>query len=543
MTNTRNRACAIMALAGLACMANAQDTGPSSSAPANLLPSDRGVQTVSLISVGDSVNTAPDGITPYRMVGIPDGIGAYDNGDGTFTVVMNHELGADRGAVRAHGATGAFVSKWIINKDTFEVLSGEDLIQSVGLWNPTTGSYDMGASAFSRFCSGDLGSFGSFFNPATGMGTNEMIYLTGEENGAGGRAFATFVTGNDKGSAFELAYLGNTSFENVVANPQSGDATIVAALDDSTGGQLYFYYGTKTNTGTDLEKSGLLGGDLYGLAIDGVANTGSDGIDGLGSTSMRFSLANLGDVSALDGDTIETMSVDNGITGYARPEDGAWVPSDPNKFVFVTTGSGDRRTRLWLITFDDVNSPSAGGTIEILLEGDTDGLPVDMDNLTVDDTDQILIQEDPGGSSLLARIWNYSLTSGALTELAAYDATYFQDNGQPEFITTNEESSGIVSLKDILGDGWFIASSQVHADAGDSELVEGGQLLLMYSAIHNACPADFVADFEALNFFDVSEFVRAYLAGEGKADLAAPYGELDMFDVSAFLDAYQAGCP
>lgn len=539
MKNSRISACAIAALAGLA---TAQDTGPSTTWEANLLPIDAGVRTISLLSVGDSVNTMPDGITPYRMVGIPDGIGAFDNGDDTFTVVMNHELGGDRGVVRAHGATGAFVSKWIINKNTFEVLSGEDLIQNVGLWNTTTNSYDMGASAFSRFCSGDLGNFGSFFNPTTGMGTNEMIYLTGEENGAGGRAFATFVTGDDKGSAFELAYLGNTSFENVVANPQSGDSTIVAALDDSTGGQLYFYYGTKANTGTDLEKSGLLGGVLYGLAIEGVANTGSDGIDGLGSTSMRFSLANLGDVSALDGDTIETMSVDNGITGYARPEDGAWVTSDPNKFVFVTTGSGDRRTRLWLVTFDDVNTPSAGGTIEILLEGDTDGLPVDMDNLTVDDTDQVLIQEDPGSSSLLARIWNYSLTSGALTELAAYDATYFQDNGQPEFITTNEESSGIVSLKDILGDGWFVASSQVHADAGDTELVENGQLLLMYSAIHNACPADFVADFEALNFFDVSEFVRAFIAGEGKADLAEPYGELDMFDVTAYIEAYNNGC-
>ncbi len=27
------------------------------------------------------------------MVGIPDGLGAFDNHDGTFTVLMNHELG------------------------------------------------------------------------------------------------------------------------------------------------------------------------------------------------------------------------------------------------------------------------------------------------------------------------------------------------------------------------------------------------------------------------------------------------------------------
>jgi hypothetical protein len=29
----------------------------------------------------------------YRMVGIPDGLGARPNGDGTSTLYMNHELG------------------------------------------------------------------------------------------------------------------------------------------------------------------------------------------------------------------------------------------------------------------------------------------------------------------------------------------------------------------------------------------------------------------------------------------------------------------
>ena len=60
---------------------------------------------------GDSVNFKPDGVTPYRMVGIPDGLGAYDNGNGTFTVLMNHEIAGGGGVARAHGSAGAFVSK------------------------------------------------------------------------------------------------------------------------------------------------------------------------------------------------------------------------------------------------------------------------------------------------------------------------------------------------------------------------------------------------------------------------------------------------
>src|SRR5687767_4259946 len=95
----------------------------STSAPAYLVPSAPGVEIKPLITVGES---APNG---YRMVGIPDGLGAFDNGDGTFTVLMNHELRPTVGVVRAHGSKGAFVSKWIIDKKTGEVLSGQDLVK------------------------------------------------------------------------------------------------------------------------------------------------------------------------------------------------------------------------------------------------------------------------------------------------------------------------------------------------------------------------------------------------------------------------------
>ena len=82
------------------------EQGPSSSQSPYVLRAQPGVVTTSILTVGDSVNNKPDG-TPYRMVGIPDGLGAYDNGDGTFTVLMNHELGNTAGIVRAHGARGS----------------------------------------------------------------------------------------------------------------------------------------------------------------------------------------------------------------------------------------------------------------------------------------------------------------------------------------------------------------------------------------------------------------------------------------------------
>jgi hypothetical protein len=72
----------VMLVAALSCITDAvlanDITGPSSSQSPYLLRAQPGVVTVSLLTVGDSVNLKPDGMTPYRMVGIPDGLGAYD---------------------------------------------------------------------------------------------------------------------------------------------------------------------------------------------------------------------------------------------------------------------------------------------------------------------------------------------------------------------------------------------------------------------------------------------------------------------------------
>ncbi len=229
---------ALMALIAVAAgPASGQETGPSSSASPYLVPVSSGVVTRSILTVGDSVNNKPGGTEPYRMVGIPDGLGAYDNGNGTFTVLMNHELPANAGAVRAHGERGTFVSKWVIEKGTLRVLSGEDLIQRTVL---VTGS-----SALGRLCSADLPEPSAFYNQATGLGTTARILMNGEETGSEGRAFGHVVTGSEAGTSYELARLGKFSWENSVANPLAQDKTVVIGTDDSTPGQVYVHVGQK----------------------------------------------------------------------------------------------------------------------------------------------------------------------------------------------------------------------------------------------------------------------------------------------------------
>src|SRR3954467_9367858 len=105
--------------------------GPSSSQSPYLVPKTAGVEFTSILTVGDGVKKKHKGNETYRMAGIPDGLGVYDNGDGTMTVLMNHELRDTVGVVRDHGAKGAFVSKWQIRKKDLQALNGEDLIKKV----------------------------------------------------------------------------------------------------------------------------------------------------------------------------------------------------------------------------------------------------------------------------------------------------------------------------------------------------------------------------------------------------------------------------
>ena len=115
--------------------------GPSSSAPPYVVPTAQGWSVSSLITVGDGA--AQNG---YRMVGLPDGLGAiggawsteqrkYLRPDLYLTVFMNHEVRDYWGVARAHGRNGAFVSQWTIELGTLKVLRGEDLIRRVMTWN------------------------------------------------------------------------------------------------------------------------------------------------------------------------------------------------------------------------------------------------------------------------------------------------------------------------------------------------------------------------------------------------------------------------
>lgn len=460
---------AILVLASVSSAVANSIIGVSSSQSPYLVRSQPGVVIKSILSAGDAVPGVNG--AAYRLTGLPDGLGAFDNGDGTFTLLMNHEMGNTSGVIRAHGARGAFVSKWIINQDDLRVLYGQDLIQQVVTWNPLANGYNAPAQgvAFARFCSADLPALSAFYEDDNGLGYNGRLYLNGEENGTEGRAFAHAMDG----TSYELPRLGKFSWENSVAHPSTGAKTVVVGLDDSGSGQIYVYVGDKTNTGSPVDLAGLTNGTLYGVKVDGLAKE----TDQTALTSASFSLYSFGNVANTTGAQLETLSNTNGVTAFNRPEDGAWNPADTQDFYFVTTASFTGKSRLWKLHFDDIENPADGGTVEMLLDG-SEGQHM-LDNMTINERGQVLIQEDPGNQAYLARIWRYSIANDTLTQVAQHDPQRFAV-GAAGFLTQDEESSGIIDASEILGEGWYLLDVQAHYNFGDPAIVEGAQLLALH---------------------------------------------------------------
>jgi hypothetical protein len=379
-------------------------------------------------------------------------------------------------------------------------LKGEDLTKSgsdVHTWTGT--GYVTGTTVWQRLCSADLPDEKAFRHGH--LGTSERMFMDGEEINFG-RAWARIATGPNAGQAWELPRLGKLSFENVVACPHGKSKTIVALTDDgsittsapaaSNPCEVFIYVGTKQDTGNEIERAGLTNGKFYGVRVvrGGTVVTEESNDFGLGTSTTgfvgqaRFELAEIGpagDVSGMTGLQIETEAISKNVFRLLRPEDSAWDPRAKagGDLYFVTTGniaadmSVAVNSRLWRLRFDDLDDPLSGGTVEILLSGKK--LPGPgwrmFDNITIDHHGHLLLQEDTGNNPWVARIWLYGIETGSLTEIAHHDPALFKPTsaigvtpvtGGPDFLTQDEESSGIIDAEHVLGRGWFLFDVQNH---------------------------------------------------------------------------------
>lgn len=444
-------------LAGLQAIAAGQD--------AYVQPLAKGWTVRPLISVGEK---AANG---YAMVGIPDGLAADDNGDGTITVLMNHEIAATQGITRAHGGKGGFVSRWVVRLADLAVLGGEDMVRQVHLWH--AGAYRLTpAVSFGRFCSADMAPRSAFFDARSGAGFDGRILLNGEEEKEyGGRAFAHVASGQQAGTSYELPHLGRVAWENLLALPDAGKRTVVIGMDDFAGGHLYVYIGEKRHRGNPAEKAGLVGGALYAARLDG----------------ERFALLPLGEVAGLEGKALRARARALGATPLLRPEDGAWDKLERNLFWFATTDKIDGLSQLLRLDFDDARAPERGGRMRVALTASAIGGQM-FDNIAADGDGRILIDEDPGEAAFASGIWLYDPRSpGKAGRLFEADHARFVDTSSPAFLTQDEEQSGILEVTETVksapwfdsGKRYYLGVAQAHQPHPDPALVEYGQLYLI----------------------------------------------------------------
>jgi len=497
---------------------------------------------VYLISASDGatlsvIATTGDTISGEVLRGVPDGMGAIKNADGTVALLSNHEIStsADIASKKDTGTWGSSISKMTFDPATKKITKMENWMKSMTYYNyttekwgstweqslpvgtPATDAYNaiVGTNGINRLCSGDLVPAGGFAftekDPKTKKnvtyGYKEAIYLTGEEGvDESSRAFAFDANGN----GMQLPKLGLAPWENFLTKPGTGKTTVVMGNEDgnATDSQLYMYVGTKQTTGANFaEKAGLTNGKLYTIALenyrtDNAVRTVAKGTKikvGFNEVNTNPKYGKLG-----------TMSQANGTT-FSRIEDGEFDSKNPNVYYFVTTESnkdpkattprpGATYSRdggaLWKMTFADAKDPFKGATMEMLLDGTEAPYLTKPDNITIDG-DYILIQEDPGNNAHIARLVAYRMSDGKLAELAKFDEQY-HITGAAKFITQDEESSGIINVNKFLkasGDtkSHFFLNAQVHATlsksrpdlaaslgttdlmALDSKAIEGGQ--------------------------------------------------------------------
>lgn len=243
------------------------------------------LDVTSLITNGEFTNGLKPGDSVYSPTGIFDGLGAYNNYDGTFTLLANSELGSTSGTPYLVGnaaLTGARISKLIIKKDTDNDASNgyQSAVIAGGIAYTkiidANGELVVNASqvkgGFSRFCSGSFEKANRF---SGGRGFRDSIYLTGEETSEG----LLYALDTKSETLYALAGLGRGGWETAIQVDTGNRNTVgVLLLDDNTA-PIYLWVGQKASANAPgfLERNGLA--KEQGSIYTWVPNTGSIGKD------------------------------------------------------------------------------------------------------------------------------------------------------------------------------------------------------------------------------------------------------------------------
>jgi hypothetical protein len=446
----------------------------------------------------------------YRMVGIPDGLGAHPNSDGTHTLYMNHELPnttLSEPIVGGPRNRGAYVSQFILDADgdpiagrrAYDWVFREDTL--VGPAPDVTNT----TRALARFCSGFLA------GPEHGF--DRWIYLTNEEENspltfdpAGPSSVAIFDN-----ELHTLPAIGHIKMENTVVQRGHRTQTVIFPLEDGPAtldNQLYMYVGKKDRSAraSVLERNGLVDGTLYVFrSFDPARNSERTFTSGsvTGEWVAIPNAENLTDVQLeAASDAVNAMT-------FVRPEDGAFNPNDRNELLWVTTGSSggadegvNEFGRLYslrlhpgnplkpaelTVVYNADHVVAAGGDTALSpdnLDASREYLMINEDGTT--ETRAVMAAKGRDGS-----IWRFDLVKGPTGAVGVDVATATRvaelDPPGRDGIPVGPgvwETSGIIDTATLFGADTWLSDVQAHPPTTPPApgTVEDGQLFLMAPA-------------------------------------------------------------
>ncbi len=487
---------------------------PTADSPYDILP---------ILSVADKVPETSNPSRDFQMIGIPDGLGAGRNADGTISLFVNHEIGyrtqvntplpstrvetVSEPFVGGPLQRGTFISEYILNDDG-SVLSGDRAYDSIfdtekGIFLPPP-EVGNATPSFSRFCSGALA------GPAEGF--DRQIYFAGEESSG----VETF----DKKGGLEVALIDNVLYtlpklgrypwENALPRPAKGNEIVIMCMEDgpfTPDSQLYMYVGKADKSkGADvLNRNGLNNGKLYAFrSKDSTKNSEVTFKEG----SITGEWVEIPNAETLTDVQLEAASDAAGAFGFIRTEDGAWSKSSRKDYYFCTTGSEfpnaantppsqgvPRANRLGRIYQLELNPGNVlkDAKLTVLVNADQvfaagGDTAVSPDNMDVNG-EYLMVNEDGTAESRVAMasknrdgsVWRFPL--GDIRPETGERVAQLNPPGRDGIPVGPGiwETSGVIDTTTLFGNDSWIMDVQAHSPttAPAPNTVEDGQIVIM----------------------------------------------------------------
>lgn len=460
-----------------------------------------GWTAIPLLSVGNTIGG-------YQPIGRLDGIAFEKLNSSTVRLLVNHEVDSLQGNAftLANGTVlkGARIDYFDVNITSKAITGGGLAIKEIHnrAGKIVTSAADLEGGGLSKLCSSVLVRGNEF---GAGQGIVNSIYFAGEEKSAGPGG-SEWALDTATGKLWALPDFGRGRWENV-AQIKTGDTSHVAFLlgNDTPGGALYMYVGTKNPGGDFLARNGLSGGKFYAWAANSGDTTAKTFASGTRSghweaVAVRDATrANTSGYDAAGYKTADKLAIDADAVGafsFARIEDIDRAPGYGNKFAFAVTGNADfdggsntaGMIHTILVNLSQLTAPTAA--IKVIHNANTAiGRPIrSPDNVEWSADGWIYIQEDKAApifatSAAESSILRFNPVNGAIERIATINRDAILPSTVDQFATVEGawETTGIIDVSAAFGKAagtLFLSNVMAHGVAAGG-LVERGQLVLI----------------------------------------------------------------